>query len=89
MVEFGREVQAERVVVVLHHDDAQDRTWTGATLEFSSGEKVPVALRNTSGPQEFTFPWQKCAWIKLVDFRERFPLADNGIVEFEVYGKDL
>lgn len=89
MVEFGREIETGRVVVVLHRDDGQDRTWTGATLEFSSGEKVAVALRNTSGPQEFTFPRQKCAWIKLVDFLERFPLANNGIAEFEVYGQDL
>ena len=90
-VEFGREVQAERAVRRRASTVriAQDRTWTGATLEFSSGEKVPVVLRNTSGPQEFTFPRQKCAWIKLVDFQERFPLADNGIAEFEVYGKDL
>jgi hypothetical protein len=28
-------------------------------------------------------------WVKLVDFRESFPLGDNGIAEFEVYGKDL
>ncbi len=89
MVEFGREVEAERVVITLHQNEGQDRTWTGANLEFSSGEKVAVALSNTSQPQEFTFPKQQCAWVKLVDFRERFPLVDNGIVEFEVYGKDL
>ena len=89
MVEFGREVETERVVITLHQNDGQERTWTGATLEFSSGEKVDVALRSASEPQEFTFPKQKCAWVKLVDFRERFPLVDNGIVELEVYGKDL
>jgi len=89
MVEFGREVETERVVITLHQNDGQDRTWTGATLEFSSGEKVAVALENTSEPQEFTFPKQACAWVKLVDFREHFPLVDNGIVELEVYGKDL
>ena len=89
MVEFGREVETERIVVALHQQDGQDRTWTGATLEFSNGEKVPITLQNTSKPQEFTFPKQSCKWVKLVDFQERFPLVDNGIVEFEVYGKDL
>jgi hypothetical protein len=89
MVEFGREVVTERVVVVLHQHDRQDKTWTGATLEFSNGEKVAIELRNSSQPQEFTFPKQKCAWLKLVDFRESFPLVDNGIAEFEVHGKDL
>ncbi len=89
MVELGRKVEARRVVIVLHQHDGQDRTWTGATLEFSNGEKVPIALRNTSQPQEFTFPKQECSWVKLVDLRERFPLGDNGIAEFEIHGKDL
>jgi hypothetical protein len=89
MVEFGREVETEQVVIVLHRHDGQDKTWTGATLEFSNGEKVPIELRNTSQPQESTFPKQKCEWVKLVDFRECFPLVDNGIAEFEVHGKDL
>jgi hypothetical protein len=88
-VEFGREVETEKVVLVLHQHDGQAKTWTGATLGFSSGKKVPIQLRNTSQPQEFSFPKQKCVWVKLVDFRESFPLGDNGIAEFEVYGKDL
>lgn len=88
MVEFGREVETERAVIVLHQDEGQKKTWTGAALEFSNGEKVAVELKNTSEPQEFTFPRQKCTWVKLVDLREQFPLGDNGIVEFEVYGRD-
>jgi hypothetical protein len=89
MVEFGRDVEAERAVVVLHRNPGQDKTWTGATLEFSSGATVSIGLRNTSEPQVFSFPKQKCTWVKLVDLQESFPLGDNGIVEFEIYGKDL
>ncbi len=89
MVDFGREVVTEQVVIVLHRRDGQDKTWTGATLEFSNGDKIPIDLSSTSQPQEFTFPRRKCVWVKLVDFRECFPLVDNGIVEFEVHGKDL
>ncbi len=88
-VEFGREVETEKVVMVLHRNEGQERTWTGAALEFSSGKRIPIELINTSQPQEFTFSKQKCTWVRLVDFRERFPLVDNGIVELEVHGKDL
>ena len=87
MVEFGREVETEQVVIVLHRHDGQDKTWTGATLEFSNGAKVPIELKNTSEPQAFTFSKQKCGWVKLADFRECFPLVDNGIAEFEVHGQ--
>jgi hypothetical protein len=89
MVEFGREVKTEQVIITLHQNDGQDKTWTGATLEFSNGEKVPIDLKNTPQPQEFTFPKQRCVWVKLVEFRECFPLVDNGIAEFEVHGNDL
>jgi len=88
-VEFGREVQAERVVVVLQRHDGQSKTWTGATLEFSNGQRVPIEFRNTSEPQAFTFPKQTCEWLQLSGFQERFPLTDNGIAELEVYGQDL
>lgn len=87
-VEFGREVEAERAVLVLHRHPGQAKTWTGATLEFSNGKKVPIAFRNTSEPQEFVFEKQSCRWVRLVDFREAFPLADNGIAELEIYGRD-
>jgi hypothetical protein len=87
-VEFGRDVETERAVVVLHRNAGQERTWTGATLEFSNGVKVPIELANTSAPQSFAFPRQNCVWVRLADFREPFPLGDNGIARFEVYGKD-
>jgi hypothetical protein len=88
LVEFGRCVETDRVVLVLHRRDGQEKTWTGATLEFSNGTKVPIALKNTSEPQTFPFPKQQCAWVKLAGFQERFPLGDNGIAEFEVHGRD-
>jgi len=88
MVEFGREVEAEQVVLRLHRRDGQDKTWTGATLEFSDGERIAIELKNTAEPQVFAFPKRKCTWLKLVDFQESFPLGDNGIVELEVHGQD-
>ena len=88
-VEFGRDIETERVVIVLQQHGGQEKTWSGAMLEFSNGERLPVVLRNTSELQEFVFPKQECAWVSLVDFEESFPLGNNGIVEFEVYGKDL
>lgn len=88
MVEFGREIETERATIVLAGEDPQDNSWTGATLEFSNGAKVAVEFKNASGPQQFQFPRQTCRWVRLAQFRQPFPLADNGIAEFEVFGKD-
>ncbi|MHB8900093.1 MAG: HzsA-related protein, partial [Thermoguttaceae bacterium] len=87
-VEFGREVEAEQVILVLHQGEGQEKTWTAASLEFSGGERMPIELKNTRQPQKFTFPKRKCVWVRLADLQERFPLGDNGIAEFEVYGWD-
>ena len=61
----------------------------GSTSHALAQDKEPEPVQAIWKPQEFTFSKQKCTWVKLVDFRERFPLADNGIAEFEVYGNDL
>jgi hypothetical protein len=50
---------------------------------------VPVQLTNSDTAQEFVFPGQLTAWVKLTDLQETFPLNDNGVVETEVYGKDV
>lgn len=87
-VEFGREITAEKVVLTLALDPGQTRTWTSATLEFSNGEKQDIALRCTPEPQTFTFPAKTCASVKLTNLKQTFPLTDNGLVEFEVWGTD-
>ena len=59
-----------------------------AALEFSNGHKISIQMRNTAAAQEFVFPNQLTAWVKLSELRETSPLGDNGVTEWEVYGKD-
>ena len=88
-IEFGRMVETGRVVLYLRTMPNQEKIWSSATLEFSDGHKVPIALKNTAAAQEFVFPNQLTAWVKLTDLREPFPLGDNGATEWEIYGKDV
>jgi len=46
-------------------------------------------LKNTAAAQEFVFPNQLTAWVKLSDLRETSPLGDNGVTELEVFGMDV
>ncbi len=88
-VEFGRTVEASRVVLYLRKLPNQKKTWSRATLEFSNAHRIPISLQNTTAAQEFAFPKQATAWVRLSGLQESFPLGDNGLVEFEVYGQDL
>lgn len=89
LLEFGRDVLAEKVVLSLHLNDQQEKTWTNATIEFSDGTSLPITLKCTDKPQSFVFPAKKCSWIKLMNLQQAFPLIDQGINELEVVGKDL
>lgn len=51
--------------------------------------RIPIPLRNTAAAQEFVFPNQLTAWVKLTDLRETFPLGDNGLTEWQVSGKNV
>ncbi|MDO5580371.1 MAG: hypothetical protein Q4G69_04510 [Planctomycetia bacterium] len=88
-LEFGREIETEKVVLTLHLTEKQKTTWTKAALLFSGGEKIPIILKPTSKPQTFTFPKVKCSSVQLIELHQTFPLTDNGIAEWEVWGKDI
>lgn len=88
-VEFGRKITTGKIVLTLAlNPQGPPRTWTSATLEFSNGEKLDVPLRYTTEPQTFTFPAKTCASVKLTNLKQIFPLTDNSLSEFEVWGTD-
>jgi hypothetical protein len=87
-VEFGREVSVEKTVIYLKKFPDAQKTWTSATLVFSDGSKIPIDLKFTDEPQEFTFPAKKTNFVQLTDLKESFPLGVNGITEWEIYGRD-
>ncbi len=87
-IDFGRDIETERVVIRLDPDKKSKKTWSNATLEFASGHRVEITFEYTAAPQEFVFPKEKTRWVKLTGLRESFPLSDNRIAEIEVWGKD-
>lgn len=87
-VEFGREVLVEKTVIYLKRFPGSEKAWTSATLVFSDGERVPIELKNTAESQEFVFPAKKTDFVRLTELKDSFPLGENGIVQWEIYGKD-
>ena len=87
-VDFGREVTVEKTVLYLKVFPGIEKTWTNAALSFSDGSKIPITLRHTAEAQEFDIPTKKTRFVKLEELKETFPLGRNGIVEWEIFGKD-
>lgn len=87
-VDFGREVQVDRVVLHLRADLPHDHQWNAAALEFSDGQRIRLSLARTHEPQAFGFSPRTTQWLRLVEFRASEPLGWCALTEFEAWGRD-
>lgn len=89
-VDFGTEVETDRVTVYLRADFPHDTYWKEAALEFSDGSRVPLTLAGTKEGQTFTFPKKRTAQVKLTAFRQQRledgSLSFAALSQLEIYG---
>ena len=88
-VDFGREVEIDKVVVILRADFPHDRHWKQAALLFSDGSRKPIELNKSAEPQTIDFPAKRTTLVRLVDLVQDEPLGWCALVEVEVWGRDL
>lgn len=88
-VDFGRDVVADRAVIYLRADFPHDSWWTAATLSFSDGSDLQVALNKTGKGQAFDFPRKNIGWVRLHSLLKAgdespFP----ALTQIEIWGND-
>jgi len=88
-VEFGREVEIDKIVLYIRADFPQDRHWRSATVGFSDGSSEKIDISKAAEPQTFTFDKRIATWVKFTDFVQDEPLGWCGFTEVEVWGKDV
>jgi hypothetical protein len=88
-VDLGRQAALDEVVITLHLNEGQAKTWKSATLKFSDGSSLPISLTCTAKPQVFPCPGRKASWVMVTDLKEDFPFSDNGIARVSLNGRDL
>lgn len=89
-LDFGREVEADRIVLYLRADFPHDSWWEKGTVTFSDGTKMELSLNKTGQAQEFTFNKKKIRWLYLSDLKKaQDESAFPGLTQMEVYGKDI
>ena len=72
VVYFGREVQADKIVLHLRSDYSvnqegkeHDTYWHTALISFSDGSEMEVSLEKKAEGQEIKFPAKKITWVML------------------------
>jgi len=89
-VDFGREVETDKVVLVTRADFPHDSWWTQVTLEFSDGSTTDWKLEKNVLPHTLTFEKKKISWIKLcklIKAEDESPFP--ALTQIEVYGRDI
>ena len=87
-VDFGLEVEIDKVVIVLRADFPHDGCWHRTTLVFSDGHRQTIDLEKSAGPQTFTFPPRKTSSLRLADLVQDEPRGWCGLAEVEAWGRD-
>jgi hypothetical protein len=88
-VDFGRPVEADKVVIYIRADFPHDKVWHDATLKFSDGTSEKVRIEKTAEPQTFRFPARTVTSVEIADLVQDEPLGWAALTEVEVWGRDV
>jgi len=86
-IDFGGNVETDRIVIYLRAEFPHDGYWQEGVLEFSDGSSVPVKFEKTANAQVFTFPKRKTKHVKLRDLKWQTPNTWCALTELEVWGQ--
>lgn len=89
-VDFGREVDVDKIILVIRADFPHDSWWTEATLWFSDGTQLVCPLEKTRFGQTLTFETKRIRWIRLGNLiKADDPSPFPALTQLEVYGTEI
>lgn len=89
-VDFGREVEADKIVLYTRADFPHDNWWKQVTLTFSDGTSVDWELEKSQLPHVLSMEPRKITWIKLSNLiKADDPSPFPALSQIEVYGRGI
>ncbi|MBS4981496.1 MAG: carbohydrate-binding protein [Lachnospiraceae bacterium] len=89
-VDFGREVEIDRIILYTRADFPHDNWWEQATICYSDGSREKISMQKSTLPHEFMIEKKKVTWIELRDLiKADDPSPFPALTQIEVYGNDL
>jgi hypothetical protein len=87
-VDFGREVEIDKLLITIRADFPHDKHWKRATLVFSDGSRRAIDLQKTAAAQAVVFPPKRTTSLRLTDLTQDEPLGWCALTEVEAWGRD-
>lgn len=89
-VDFGREVEVDKIALYLRADYPHDTYWDVITIVFSDGTQEDMQMIKSSDAQNIEFDKKRVSWVKLMNFKMADEPAEfAALTEIEVYGTDI
>ena len=86
-VDFGREIETDKIVLYTRSDFPHDSWWTQATLTFSDGSMIKWDMEKSSKPHVLTFEKKKITWVSFSNLiKADDPSPFPALSQIEVYG---
>lgn len=90
IVDFGREVEVDKIALYLRADFPHDTYWNATKIVFSDGTQKDVQLIKTDKAQYIEFDKKRISWVKLMNFEKaNEPSEFAALTEIHVYGIDI
>jgi len=88
-IDFGTEVEVEKLVFYLRADFPHDTYWKNIDIEFSDGSRITADFEGTKDGQEVILPEKVLTkTIHLTNFKQvSFPLSWAALSQIQVYGR--
>lgn len=86
-VDFGREIETDKIVLFTRSDFPHDNWWKQVTLSFSDGSSMEWSMEKSSLPHVLTFAKKKITWVRLSNLIQADdPSPFPALSQIEVYG---
>lgn len=89
-LEFGREVEVDKLVIYERADFPHDNWWKELTVHFSDEACIVCKLKKTDQGQEITFPKKRITWLRLEHLiKSEEPSPFPALTQIQVFGRDI
>lgn len=90
-LDFGRQVEIDKIVLYTRADFPHDNWWKSATFQFSDGASQTVSMEKSDLPHVFKIEKKRVMWVKLGKLikDENDPSPFPALSQIEVYGFEI
>lgn len=87
-IDFGREVETDRIILYTRADFPHDNWWTAADFVFSDGTEITMKMEKSYDSHELILNSKKISWVRMQNLiKADDPSPFPALTQIEIYGR--